>query len=312
MSAPHNLNINSYSLKELFALFDMTDLTTISVEDMKRAKKKVLMTHPDKSQLPADYFLFYKKAFDVVMRFYENQTKQNQKIPTEPTAYSLPAGDDKRQTNQIRGVIDKMSRDDFQRKFNQLFDDNMASKPDAARNEWFTNHEPVHTVDDAGAINPKNMGAVFDRIKETQHSMVSYRGEVRTLNHGGGGGGANLYDDDEAAADGGGDMYVTSDPFSKLKYDDLRKVHKDQTVFMVSERDLEKVPQYTSVDHYARERGGQNLAPLEKAEAERVLADQNKQYREYIRQKEYQAELKTQQNTEKNKSIMSNFLRLRF
>ena len=36
----------------------------MTLEQLKVAKKKVLMIHPDKSKLPAEYFLFYKKAFD--------------------------------------------------------------------------------------------------------------------------------------------------------------------------------------------------------------------------------------------------------
>ena len=60
-SKSHNLNIHMYKFDEILGLFDLT--YDISIEDMKRAKKKVLMTHPDKSRLPPDYFLFYKKIF---------------------------------------------------------------------------------------------------------------------------------------------------------------------------------------------------------------------------------------------------------
>ena len=74
----YNLDIHMYSLQELLGLFDLT--YSITLEDMKRAKKKVLMTHPDKSKLEPKYFLFYKKAFDIVVKFYENQNKQNAKI----------------------------------------------------------------------------------------------------------------------------------------------------------------------------------------------------------------------------------------
>ena len=56
----HNLNIHMYTLDDLLGLFDLT--TRISLEDLKRAKKKVLMLHPDKSKLSSEYFLFYKKA----------------------------------------------------------------------------------------------------------------------------------------------------------------------------------------------------------------------------------------------------------
>ena len=82
----HNLNIHMYSLEDLLGLFDLT--YNISQDDLKRAKKVVLMTHPDKSKLDSKYFLFYKKAFDVVVRFYDNQNKQNQKITPNNTAYT--------------------------------------------------------------------------------------------------------------------------------------------------------------------------------------------------------------------------------
>ena len=62
MSAPpkaHNVDIHMYYLKDLLGLFH-TDYN-ISFEDLKRAKNQVLMTHPAKSKLPAEYFLFYKK-----------------------------------------------------------------------------------------------------------------------------------------------------------------------------------------------------------------------------------------------------------
>ena len=41
----HNLNIHMYSLEELLGLFDLT--YNITLNDLKRAKKIVLMTHPD-------------------------------------------------------------------------------------------------------------------------------------------------------------------------------------------------------------------------------------------------------------------------
>ena len=70
----HNLNISLYTLDEILGLFDMT-YDTMDLEGIKRAKKKVLMTHPDKSRLPADYFLFYKRAFEIVVGFYEENAK---------------------------------------------------------------------------------------------------------------------------------------------------------------------------------------------------------------------------------------------
>ena len=296
----HNLNIHMYKLDELLGLFSLT--YNISIEDMKRAKKKVLMTHPDKSKLSPEYFLFYKKAFDIVLRFYEDQNRQNQSMTDESIKYQ-PMKTHDVNTKKITSTINDMSKTDFQHKFNQLFEANMSSKPDPTKNEWFSKDEPIYNIDEK--VNSKNMGQVFDKIKDTQASMVRYRGvENLVVNSGSG---TRLYDVDDDETD----EYVSCDPFSKLKYDDLRKVHKDQTVLAVSERDFQKVHQYSSVDHFMRERGKHNLTPLEKAEAETMLSQQDEIYRQRMMQKEYYSKLKTMEYEQKNKTVLGQFLRLK-
>ena len=85
------------------------------------------MLHPDKSKLPPDYFLFYKKAFDIVCQFYENQNKQNADISSKNTAY-VPIKAPTSAVQQVSTVIEKMGEKGFQDKFNELFEKNMAKK----------------------------------------------------------------------------------------------------------------------------------------------------------------------------------------
>jgi hypothetical protein len=290
-----------YSLKDLLALFH-TDYN-INLEDLKRAKKQVLMTHPDKSKLPAEYFLFYKKAFDIVVNFYNNQNKQTQKPNAENTTY-VPASvsdNNKNTTKQIKTAINNMNAREFQDKFNTIFENNMVKKTNSSRNEWFTKDEPV--FENKHDVNANNMGQIFDKIKEKQSGLVRYTGVNNLVVNSGSG--SNFYEEDEDD-----DTYVTSDPFSKLKFDDLRKVHKNETVLAVSERDFNKVKQYASVDHFMRERGNQSLTPLEKPEAEKMLSMKEQQYRERMMNKEHSSHLQTIQYAEKNKAVLSQFLRL--
>jgi len=296
----HNLDIHMYSLKELLGLFN-TDYN-LSEADIKRAKKQVLMTHPDKSKLPAEYFLFYKKAFDVVVNFYKNQNRQNQDMSVGNTIYKPSSVSDTNNSNtsQITSAINKIEKQEFQDKFNKLFESNMVKKTDNQRNEWFSKNEPIFEHSDN--VNSNNMGQVFDKMKQQQSGMVKYKGvENLVVNSGSG---HNIYEDEDD------DVYVTSDPFSKLKFDDLRKVHKDETVLSVSERDYDKVKKYSSVDHFMRERGSQSLTPLEKHEAEHLLSNKEQQYRERMMNKEHVSNLQTLQYAEKNKNVLSHFMRL--
>jgi len=292
-----------YNLQEILGLFDLT--YTITIEDLKRAKKKVLMLHPDKSRLSPDYFLFYKKAFDIILQLYENNHKQNQTINSETVKYKpLENTLNNAAKNKVKTVIGEMDKSEFNHTFNQLFNENMVKKPNQTRNDWFSKEEPIYNIDPN--VSTKNMGAVLDTIKQKNAELIKYNGiqELYVNSNSG----SQLYDENED--EDAEDVYISTDPFSKLKFDDLRKVHKDQTVFAVSERDINKVQQYSSVDHFMRERGKQTLTPLEKQEAEYMLAMKDKQYRERLMQKEYQANLKAMENAEKNKTVLSSFLRL--
>ena len=291
-----------YKLSEILDLFQLSH--NISIEDLKRAKKRVLMTHPDKSRLSPEYFLFYKKAFDMVVLFYENQQKQNKIVPSEEQKYEPININDmnKSSINKVKTVINEMNRTDFNSKFNKLFEDNMVTKNKVEHNEWFTKDEPSIQID--GNVNKQNLGIMFEKAKEKQNSsaLAKYRGVENLLSSGSC---SKLYDDEN------NDDYVQCDPFSKLKFDDLRKVHKDQTVFAVSEKDINKIKRYSSTDEYSRAREKQMVAPVTKEEGERILAQQQQDLARSIMQKEYDSKLKTMEYEQKNKVILSSFLQIK-
>ena len=298
MSKPHNLDIQSYTFYEILDLFHL-DAEHITLDSLKTAKKKVLMMHPDKSNLPKEYFLFYKKAFDVVVRMYENVQKVSQ--PVEDSIYYPTETDSDVSSKQFQKTLGKISQKTFQHNFNELFDKHMKKPPpNPQKNEWFTRTDALYSEQ---ASSMSDMGKVLDKIKEQQHSLTKYNGVVsmQFLSNGN-----SLYDDE----DGDSDAYICSDPFSKLKFDDLRKVHKDQTVFSVRESDFHNVPIYKSVDAYEQARDVRSIKPMEKTKAQQMLQEQESLLQGRIMQKQFKSELTTMRNIDANKQVMSNFLRL--
>jgi hypothetical protein len=297
----HNLNIHMYSFAEILTLFDVTHDMTI--DDLKRAKKQVLMLHPDKSKLSSEYFLFYKSAFEIVHNYYMNQNKQNQEFTPENINYKhiYKNSVNTPQETQIKNSLKEIKVEEFQRMFNDSFEKNM-SKQIVDRNEWFKQDDPIYNIDKN--VNKSNMGAELDKIKEKNRDIVQYKGVQNLMM---GGGGSNLYDDID---DNTNSDYITSDPFSKLKFDDLRKVHKDQTVFAVSEKDFNSVPQYKNVDEYNKARSKTDLSPIEKNKAQQILDQQDRIIRESISQKQHQSAMLTKQYSEKNKNVLAQFLRV--
>jgi hypothetical protein len=298
-SSTHNLDICEYTLKELFELFEIHSYP-ITFDNIKHAKKKVLQSHPDKSHLPSEYFLFYKQAFELIVSVYDNQNKVSQNT-VEKKDYSPLQIHSNIPETQIQQSITDMKPSKFNETFNRLFEENMSEKPDYNKNAWFTSSEPV--FQETNAKNISQMNIEIDKIKEKSQAMSIYRGVMPLqLNQNSG---SSIYEDDSESND-----YISSDIFSKLKFDDLRKVHKDQTVFAVREQDFQKVQTFQSVDQYVRSRDKLAYVPMEKTQAEKLLEQQEKQLQETILKKQHAAELKQMEYAEKNKTILSSFLRL--
>ena len=133
--------------------------------------------------------------------------------------------------------------------------------------------------------------------------MVKYGG-VREMSSFSQGRGAHFYETGDEEVN----EYIESDPFSKLKFDDLRKVHKDQTILSVSERDLANRPTYANVEQYNRARSADSLTPLEKQDAERWLHQQEDLFREKMAKRQHATKLQELEYAEKQKAVAAAFL----
>ena len=306
--ASYNLDIQEYSLEDLFNLFEIPFTSEIRKEHIRLAKQKVIMSHPDKSGLPSDYFIFYKKAFEMIVLFYESQNKISQNVPTiltkeEEMVYEPISQNQHISKSEFSQNIQKTKH--FNKKFNELFEKNeMIEKTNTKKNEWF--HQENNIYEGYSVHNTSQINNALEKIKkeEKERSMALYRG-VSPLLSNGNHSVKSFYDEEEDT-----DEYICSDPFSKLKYDDLRKVHKDQTIFIISENDIQNTKTYSSVDEYSRSRDIGMEKPMEKEKAERWFLEEEKKKQDAILRKQHTDELKMMQNIEKNKNIMASFLRI--
>jgi hypothetical protein len=186
-------------------------------------------------------------------------------------------------------------------KFNDLFEKNVAKKVDASKYEWFKNEQ----ADEFSGknINPKNMGSELDAYKKRQSALIVHRGvqELRSSHSG-----TSYFDDDDNDGE-----YVASDIFGKLKFDDLRKVHKDQPVIAVSESDFASMRQYKSVDQFVRDRDQGSGTSMSKMEAENVLERQRREKEQLIMQKQHREYMLQKEYEQKMNAVRSAFLQLK-
>ena len=90
-----DLNIDNYNLSEILSLFNIP--TLFNEADLKRAKLVVLKTHPDKCELPKEYFLFFTKAYRILHQIYtirhpvtdEHYTQRVERTPRSSVVPSL-------------------------------------------------------------------------------------------------------------------------------------------------------------------------------------------------------------------------------
>jgi hypothetical protein len=306
----YDLDITKYTFEEILGIFHLSP--SMSLSDLKRARKKVLMMHPDKSKLPPDYYLFYKKAFDIVVAYYgyTHQVEESSKKMEEGAhnQYTYVAPNETEETERTRTTVQDLSKGgggaQFNAEFNRLFDEIMRPVVDDSKNEWFRSQDPILTAE--GQVTQANMGSVFEHLKKQQQAqgLVRYTG-VKDMRHNMG---AKLYGEDDGDQD---DVYVSSDPFSKLRFDDLRKVHKDQTIFGVSDTGFEKVNKYRTKEEYEASRSqaqmqytslsGKELAEIRAREAAEKARLEKKRQDDMMKGLEF---------AKKQKAIMANFMRL--
>jgi hypothetical protein len=290
----------------------------MTITDLKQAKKKVLQMHPDKSHLPPEYFLFYKRAYEKIVDLYDDLDRQNRRPTKESTKYNTNIlASNGRETvfdfdHSIKKQIDKRGADDtekFNRDFNDLFEKNMLQRPNAAKNNWF-----CAEVDDTTApykvpttgVSVGTIGKIMEDMKTAAASsaLTLRNREVKDYYHSGGVSVSNLYEDDDnnyICASGGG-----------LQYDDIRKVHKNETIIPVgTAKDIaaETGARAITLDDFISQRETTDLPVAEEA-ARRILAEKTQIEKAAIMEKQHRSNLQTEEWGEKNKTILAQMRRI--
>ena len=137
-----NLDIATYSLNDLYALFHIPPDQMLTEPVLKQSKKMVLQTHPDKSRLDAKFFLFFSKAYKVLFSLYSsNSTHQNHQ--TNQNNQTNKTNENVQYTSLLETNHDK----DEETYLSRFFNKNPQLKKDATKfNTWF-NREFVQCSD---------------------------------------------------------------------------------------------------------------------------------------------------------------------
>ena len=245
-----DLNLENYSYEDLLNLFKINELTS---ENLKKAKKIVLKTHPDKCKLDKKVFLFFTSAFKKLVSVYEFVENYKSKLDTEKYEYDYEAN-----TDDEEGLHEILRNDkDFLKNFNELFESTYIKNEDGY-SSWLKSDEDVYS----GKINKKEM----ENIRNEVRNSIVVKKEIDGISS------SQHYSFDEQET-------YSSDIFSKFQYEDLKKAHHESLI-PVTDEDYNNIKKYNNVNQLENIRAKEIEKPPSLEQSKEYLNKVNKQQQE--------------------------------
>jgi hypothetical protein len=286
-----DLNIDNYSMNDIFHLFSIQG-ELLDENVMKGAKKFVLKTHPDKSNLDPKYFLFYSAAYKKLYSIFEFQNKSTRK---------------------------KIDQEDYINESNNKILDNVFTKNEALKdpknfNQWFNQKFDQYKTEDEGDYNRgygnwlKSNEGVMDTSNVAKADMANeferYKKQIQSV---------TLYKgvNDAFSSTFGTSIISQQNNFTSgglfndgLGFTDLRQAY-EESVIPVTEEDYRNMPKYSNINEYknARDKDNINTTPTTKEEAMRRLVEQQKREENESISLAFQLAKQNERAQEKNKSF---------
>ena len=219
------------------------------------------MLHPDKSKLDKEYFLFFSKAYDVLVKILEFRSQQKRSQEVNITYETLDSCEENEE------IINKIKKNkNFNKIFNKLFDEMKLNDEDDGYGSWLKSNEDVEDIE----YNNESLEAKKKILRN--NSIIEYD-EIKEYNNF-----DKMRNKNKSNGFYEGNNILNSK--SNLNYDDLKHAHTE-TLIPVIEEDFRNIKKYNNLEHLKQERNNQVLSPLSKKDGLNML---NKRENDSIRE----------------------------
>jgi hypothetical protein len=212
------------------------------------------MTHPDKSGLDPEIFLFFSKAYKYVYFIHQFRHRNDKTIREDLDG-------DESHSEIIAKIREKK---DFHKVFNELFEEHKMRDEfrDTGYEDWLSSDQGL-SDSSHNVRNMTDMKNAFYQEKRKKMELIKYNGveDVHDSSH---------YDLTGSAPDN-----YSSSLFSNLQYEDVKVAHSEN-IIPVSEQDYDPSKQFQSVMQLQQFRGSQDMTPLADAQAKQYLENKQK------------------------------------
>ena len=248
-----DFNLDNYNLDDLLNLFSITH--TLSKDELLKAKQKVLKSHPDKSKLSSDYFIFFKRAYERIHQIYMFKNKAEKTSYNTNTNYTTE--EDEQEEKERKILLEKIKGKGFNKWFNKMFEKNKTDSDETGYGSWLKSDDDCET---SIATNKDQMNNMINSRKKHIRDLIVHKDIEETITSGG-------YDilNNEPGNFG-------SSIFSKLGYDDLKHAHME-SVIPVTDDDYKSRKKFNNANDIEEFRNQQDIKPLSNTQAHTYLAN---------------------------------------
>jgi hypothetical protein len=249
MNLDLDLDIRNYELRDILNLFKLPAVFTEA--HMREAKLMVMRTHPDKSGLDKEYFLFFSKAYKILHEVYQVRAGMSRQ-KGDDLKYDDVKEDIDARRNANSDKLKRMNAGEFNRWFNQTFEQNKLydEEQDSGYGDWLKSNDADNDDDrDAnadlgeGSSWAQRMEQLDRRKQRLREQALVVRGEVKTFDSFGSAGYGLARDRPEEHSSG-----INIGAFGgSLAYEDLKKAHTE-SVIPVTHEDYEAVRKYKNMN----------------------------------------------------------------
>jgi len=277
-----DLDINNYNLSDILNLFNINH--DFGEEELKHAKRIALKTHPDKSGYDKEVFLFFGKAYNMLYKIFVFKNKTGKKVVD--IEYDHNDVGVEKNPELLKSTLKGKSKDDFNAWFNRMFVDSQESEKTDGYGEWLKSNRDLMNKK---AKNMTEFNEIFKKKKRESRELVINQ-QVQDLSYRGG----NFIDKGDA------DYSYSSDIFSKLKYEDLKKAHVESVV-PVTEEDFTNKKRFDNVEQYLQYREQTKGKALTKFASKKLLDERENENEKLSANRAYNLLMEDRKNNERNK-----------
>ena len=287
-----DFNIDNYTIQDIYALFKLDMTVPLNIDQLRKAKQVLVKVHPDKSKLPREYFLFFNKAYNVLIQISECNKQRRSGSGTDYLANEYYSA-------EIHDHITNNSKD-IQRVFNSRFEQlnsDILPQSQAGHGEWFR-----RTDDPTSTISLSEHSKIFGKHKKSHsYNQPGTAVAVVSSNNISDRIGFSMLDEDPTE--------FTSGMFDPLQFTDLKQSYTN-SLFDISDNEFDvrnNRPQ--TIDQMRHMREDIPIAMLSIKQSEAIMADQQRAETEISTQRAYRLVRQLEKAQVKNSQLTSQFLK---